>query len=66
VYRRGWRPDVLVLEAAAWAALNVLEQGGCVADALDAALAMDAAFFLGPALARWIEAGAFTGLREMC
>ncbi len=63
VHRPGWRVDVLALDAASCRALALLEEGGTVAQAVDAALAVDPAFDLVPRLGQWLAHGAFAGLR---
>ncbi|QGZ43262.1 DUF692 family protein [Pseudoduganella flava] len=71
VHRAGWRPDVLALDAANYRALALLEQGGTMGQALDAALDVDQyagenagpAFDVAASLAQWLACGAFAGLR---
>jgi uncharacterized protein (UPF0276 family) len=63
VFRTGWRPDVLVLDASSAAALAALQGGMTVDMALEAALAVDSAFDLGPRLGQWLLHGAFAAPR---
>ncbi|QBE62642.1 MNIO family bufferin maturase [Pseudoduganella lutea] len=63
VVRRGWQPEVLAQDAAAWQALAALAAGATVGEALDAALAVDAEFDLVPRLGQWIAHAAFAALR---
>jgi uncharacterized protein (UPF0276 family) len=63
VYRLGWEPDVLALEAADCRALGALEEGATVAEALDEALAIDAGFDLAPRLGQWMAHAAFAAVR---
>ena len=64
VHRRGWQPDVLALDAAGYRALAVLEQGGTVGAAIDAALATDARFDFTAWLERAMAHAAFAALHR--
>ncbi|TWI65302.1 hypothetical protein IP91_02710 [Pseudoduganella lurida] len=65
VHRQGWRVDVLALDAAACEALTQLKEGATVDAALDAALAVDAAFDPAAWLATCLTGGAFAAPREI-
>ncbi|MYN30721.1 MNIO family bufferin maturase [Duganella levis] len=52
--RPQWQPVLLPLDAAAHAALQVLEQGGTFGAALDAAFELDEAFDVAAALQQWL------------
>lgn len=54
VARPQWQPVLLPLDAAAYAALQVLAQGGNFGAALDAAFELDEAFDVAAALRRWL------------
>ncbi|WP_371868479.1 MNIO family bufferin maturase [Duganella margarita] len=54
VARPQWQPVLLPLDAAAYAALQVLAQGGTFGAALDAAFELDEAFDVAAALQQWL------------
>jgi uncharacterized protein (UPF0276 family) len=58
VTRPGVEVRLQAVDAAGMAALKVLEQGGAMGEALDAAFALDPAWDLGGQLALWIDSGA--------
>ena len=57
VLRRGWRAEVVELGTAEAAALGQLAAGASFGEAIDAALAFDAAPDLGAMLQRWFGLG---------
>lgn len=57
VCRPRWQAQLLVLDAASHAALQVLQQGRCFGAALDAAFALDDDFDLGRHLQQWLAHG---------
>jgi uncharacterized protein (UPF0276 family) len=60
VCRPCWKAQVLVLDAAAHAALQVLQQGRTFGAALDAAFELDQAFDLGAHLRQWLAHAVLT------
>jgi len=64
VARPHWQPVVLPLDAAAYAALQVMAQGGTLGAALDAAFERDAAFDVAAALQQWLAQAVLVAWRE--
>ena len=60
VCRPGWKAQVLVLDAAAHAALQALQQGRTFGAALDAAFELEQAFDLGAHLRQWLAHAVLT------
>lgn len=50
-----WRVDLLTLSVASSTALHCIEQGACLGDAVDRALAIDADFSFATELQQWID-----------
>jgi hypothetical protein len=53
--RPRWRVDLLTLSASSSAALHCIEQGACLGEAVDRALAIDAHFSFATELQQWID-----------
>lgn len=57
ICRPHWKPQVLSLSAASYAALNVFNTGGSFGEALEAALAHDEQFDVAANLQQWVALG---------
>lgn len=59
ISRPDWRVELLALDKAGWLALQALQQGASLGQALELALAEDAGFDIAGQLQAWFAAGAF-------
>jgi uncharacterized protein (UPF0276 family) len=62
VVRTHWKTGVMPLTAGACAALDALQQGKTLGEAIDEVLEIDVGFDLGSHLKQWLEAGIFVAV----
>ena len=63
ICRPHWKPELLVHDAAAFAALSAIAHGATMGAALDAAFELDEQFDIAAHLRQWLEHGLFGAMR---